>query len=382
MPPLDLSKSDSVPEGITRQDILDAIRDLDAGVGHAFLDSHTFDVVHGGERYPPKAVVGLAARRVLGRSLDPSEFRGERGSKAFRLLKRCGFLIEPKPLGPAPEFEVGQRYHRQKEIHDRFGGQRQGGMSTPKDYHVVFLFTGDRGRQHGYRDEMRADGTFWYTGEGQKGNMRMTKCNRALHNHHALGKRVHLFEDAGRRHVRYIGEVEYLGHHHEDRPDRDGDLRSAIVFELALLADRSSRDVQPPSSPAPEVPLDHRWAKSLRKKPLGELRRLALAPPPRRSTPEAHRRNVYQRSEAVREYVLKRAGGTCEGCGAEAPFTTKDGRPYLEPHHTTRLADGGPDHPAHVLALCPTCHRRVHYGKDGEVYNAQLKRHLVSLEPE
>jgi hypothetical protein len=40
--------------------------------------------------------------------------------------------------------------------------------------------------------------------------------------------------------------------------------------------------------------------------------------------------------------------------------------PNLEPHHIRRLADGGPDHPRWVAALCPTCHRRVHHGVDGK----------------
>ncbi len=36
---------------------------------------------------------------------------------------------------------------------------------------------------------------------------------------------------------------------------------------------------------------------------------------------------MYQRSESVRVYVLRRAGGVCECCGAEAPFITTQGRP-------------------------------------------------------
>ena len=81
-------------------------------------------------------------------------------------------------------------------------------------------------------------------------------------------------------------------------------------------------------------------------------------------------------------YVLKRADGMCEGCEAQAPFVTKRKRPYLEPHHTTRMSDGGPDHPAHVIALCPTCHRRVHHAHDGDEYNEALVRKLSLIEPD
>ena len=47
-------------------------------------------------------------------------------------------------------FKVGALYHRRDEIHARFGGQRQGGISTPKDSPVVILFTGEAGTTHGY----------------------------------------------------------------------------------------------------------------------------------------------------------------------------------------------------------------------------------------
>jgi 5-methylcytosine-specific restriction protein A len=44
------------------------------------------------------------------------------------------------------------------------------------------------------------------------------------------------------------------------------------------------------------------------------------------------------------------------------------------------LSDGGPDDYHHVIALCPTCHRRVHHGADGESYNIGLQVKLKVLE--
>jgi len=41
------------------------------------------------------------------------------------------------------------------EVHKRFGGQTQGGISTPKDKPVILLFTGEQGARYGYRDEWR-----------------------------------------------------------------------------------------------------------------------------------------------------------------------------------------------------------------------------------
>ena len=50
-----------------------------------------------------------------------------------------------------------------------------------------------------------------------------------------------------------------------------------------------------------------------------------------------------------------------------------DGSPYLEPHHITRLADNGPDHPAKVIALCPNCHRKAHSSQDKLVFCPEEK---------
>ncbi|WHQ72664.1 HNH endonuclease signature motif containing protein [Methylorubrum extorquens] len=43
--------------------------------------------------------------------------------------------------------------------------------------------------------------------------------------------------------------------------------------------------------------------------------------------------------------------------------------PYLEPHHTRRVSDGGPDDPRFVGAVCPSCHREIHHGLNGQARN-------------
>ena len=57
-------------------------------------------------------------------------------------------------------------------------------------------------------------------------------------------------------------------------------------------------------------------------------------------------------------------------------------RRILSRTHLRRVSDGGPDHPAHVIALCPNCHRRVHAGVDGHTYNTTLIAIMLTTEPE
>ena len=73
-------------------------------------------------------------------------------------------------------------------------------------------------------------------------------------------------------------------------------------------------------------------------------------------------------------------GGEWRAGGDSAPFARPDGTPYLEPHHTRRLSDGGPDHPRWVAAVCPNCHREVHHGTKGQEKNRSLQALLAELE--
>lgn len=72
----------------------------------------------------------------------------------------------------------------------------------------------------------------------------------------------------------------------------------------------------------------------------------------------------FYRDPDVGIYAKKRANGICECCELEAPFVKQDGTPYLETHHLIPLAEGGEDSIHNVCAVCPNCHRRLHYGGD------------------
>jgi len=71
----------------------------------------------------------------------------------------------------------------------------------------------------------------------------------------------------------------------------------------------------------------------------------------------------YQRNPDVVVEVLNRANGICEKCKKKAPFLRKkDNSPYLEVHHIITLANGGDDTIENAIAVCPNCHRELHFG--------------------
>jgi len=72
-------------------------------------------------------------------------------------------------------------------LHEKFGGQRRGGISTPAKASLIFLITGESGKQHGYSDEWTNNGTFLYTVEGQHGDMKFIGGNRSRFTNKKLG---------------------------------------------------------------------------------------------------------------------------------------------------------------------------------------------------
>jgi HNH endonuclease len=90
---------------------------------------------------------------------------------------------------------------------------------------------------------------------------------------------------------------------------------------------------------------------------------------------EDYLRNVYVVSAAI-----IRSNGRCEMpfC-SNSLFVREDGNPYLEVHHVVPLGEGGDDTLANVAALCPHCHRELHFGKRRLAKRAVLAGYIASL---
>ncbi|WP_431066907.1 HNH endonuclease [Methylotuvimicrobium sp.] len=101
--------------------------------------------------------------------------------------------------------------------------------------------------------------------------------------------------------------------------------------------------------------------KALKESPENRKRQIENAPKkPDKKTVET---TIYIRNPYVVAEVLERAKGACERCKSTAPFKRKsDGSPYLEVHHTVPLSEDGDDTVENAVALCPNCHRELHFG--------------------
>jgi 5-methylcytosine-specific restriction protein A len=361
---------------LTVESVHQAIAEFDRLGREAFLSTYGFGKARGyvlmrnGNAYDSKAIAGVAHKYVPGRApLRSEEFSGGENAAAGR-LRELGFDIKgpQEQLARLPTFEPGGVYNRVRDIHDAYGGQRQGGISTPRLAPLIFLFTGESGDQYGYRDGPRDDGTFAYTGEGQVGDMEFVRGNLAIRDHVRNGRDLLLFEKLRQPgSYRFVGPFACDGFEHATAPDRNGTSRQIIVFHLRPAASGEEREIEGATT-------------QLRGRSLEELRRRAIEDALDQPNRSEGRRSYIERSASVRAYVLERANGICESCEKPAPFVRSNGEPYLEPHHIRRLADGGPDHPLWVGAICPTCHREIHHGSDGRRRNEELKQKVAILE--
>lgn len=323
-----------------------------------------------GKRYPAKSIVALA----LG--VAETSFSG--GFETTRFLRKAGIHTEPLRHLPASvldlHFELGAVYDRKTDIHHHFGGSHQPGIAPSSTFPAIFIFTGESGEQHGYTDDWPDDDTCLYTGEGKTGPMSLIKGNRAIADHVKNGTSLHLFKSVakGKGH-RYLGEFACASLAVEKKLDSTGALRSAIVFRLNRIETIPDNGPNPPEEEGEALTLEYS-IEAAREAALAVTQRIPAA------SVLSTVRNIYQRSRVVAHYVLKRAKGRCESCGNLAPFYKPDGSPYLEPHHTNRVSDGGLDHPKFVAAICPNCHREIHSGVNGVEKNLALAEKIKNIE--
>ena len=122
-----------------------------------------------------------------------------------------------------------------RELHQSVGGQTQSGISPSAKEALIMLFSDPiSGPQHGYIDGWQADGFYHYTGEGQRGDQVMTRGNKAIGDHKADGRELHLFQATGKgQPIDYVGEFAYFDRYDADAPETGGGpMRRVLIFRL------------------------------------------------------------------------------------------------------------------------------------------------------
>jgi len=198
---------------------------------------------------------------------------------------------------------------------------------------------------------------FHYTGMGLTGEQSLSfQQNKTLVESKTNGVNLYLFEVFVEGNYVYIGEVELAANPYRSRQmDIEKNNRDVYIFPLQLKGHKRP--------PVLKKELLESKEKSVQKK-AHKLSLEELELQARNSHTLGGKREVitsaYERDQIVSEYAKRKANGICQLCNQPAPFTYRDGEPFLETHHIIPLAEGGLDIIENVAALCPNCHRKMH----------------------
>ncbi len=335
--------------GMTREDVLRVLStfSMAAAERHGFANSIDFDLVFEGRAFPPKAVLGLASERVVGRPLTSDEFSGGEESSCFRILRQLGFTIQPKSgrqptslptdTRPSPErlhpFEVGRQYSR-RHVFDLLGIDEPGGGPWYTGYAsyggdwFIFCGVGAAGRTgHDYRNQFAGDDLLWY---GKSASSLRNKSIQGLLN---PGGRTYIFyRDDNRSPFTFAG----VG-----TPKRVRDVTPVeVLWQLnPVTAADNHPEVLPEEIAEPSTVVE------------GAKRTVTV--------------NAYERDRSARERCLAHWGVVCVACGFD--FERRYGAlgaGFIHVHHLKPLAEIGEqyhlDPVADLRPVCPNCHAMLH----------------------
>ncbi|MGI6728758.1 MAG: HNH endonuclease [Bacilli bacterium] len=95
-------------------------------------------------------------------------------------------------------------------------------------------------------------------------------------------------------------------------------------------------------------------------------------------------KSSYRRDNEKAKKSIALANYKCELDGSHQTFNTSNGKPYMEAHHLIPLStqdyfEYSLDVDANIVCLCPTCHRKLHYGNSirddlKRLYDLRIRR--------
>lgn len=260
---------------------------------------------------------------------------------------------------------IGTGYNTEK-IQETFNyptNQNQRGMRYSQDTQTLVLIN----KYNSLYENIWVDGILYYTGMGLNGNQSFTfQTNRYLTNARFTGVKIYLFDvcdDKADKKYIFRGQFElYTDPFISQQTDTNGNLRDVCIYPLKPL-NLDKGEIQEIESKK------HDKIKNLSSNQLlNKIKKIS-------STPAKYQVSVtyYTRNKSIKEWTERRAEGVCELCESPAPFTRKDGSPYLEIHHIKQLSEGGDDSIENTVAVCPNCHRKLHHAPSQEDLDKLLK---------
>ena len=129
------------------------------------------------------------------------------------------------------DFKLGQKYKRE-DLMLAFLGAFQGGINICKRTNTIVITSKHTGNRI-YDDKLFDGDIMYYTGEGQVGNQKMWKGNKAILESKEMGRDIHLFVRFKPTEYTYFGIVELVDQpFFADEKDIKGNMRKVIKFPM------------------------------------------------------------------------------------------------------------------------------------------------------
>ncbi len=257
-----------------------------------------------------------------------------------------------------PNLGYGENLTNQ-QMYQLFKCSNAGGMRRSNKTNTLVLISD---HTKSFYDDQWEEDELLYTGMGKTGDQSLDYMqNKTLFNSNENGIDVHLFEVDKPTIYNYIGKVILSRKPYKAKQkDINDNRRNVWIFPLKL-EDSSAESYIPEVEFLKKQKETERRLKNLDPVLLEQKAKEAKGKPKLRNTISKH----YERDPHIAEYSRRRAKGVCQLCNNKAPFSNKDGSPFLEIHHIIWLSEGGKDTIYNTAALCPNCHRKMHIlGRD------------------
>lgn len=188
---------------MTRQTVEDAVATFNKMEGSvpSYTESTGYDLLYEGNRYPPKAIFGLALSSIVRMPVLSKHFTGGSDSNCFKILERLNFDIVTKPRPSTSDgLSIYREYTREQlsQIFDpdltfTTGSGRWGGSgivpNVPIEDDFAFIVTLED--QKKYEDYLTEDGVLCW--KSQEQHTPSHKWIKTLNRHDAGRNMVYLF---------------------------------------------------------------------------------------------------------------------------------------------------------------------------------------------
>ena len=133
------------------------------------------------------------------------------------------------------DFKLGEKYKRE-DLMSAFKGAFQGGINICKRTNTIVITSKHTGNRI-YDDKLFDGDVMYYTGEGQVGNQKMWKGNKAILDAKEQGRDIHLFVRFKPTEYTYFGIVELVDEpFFAEEKDTEGSMRKVIKFPMMKVS--------------------------------------------------------------------------------------------------------------------------------------------------